>query len=221
MTNLDRTPATRTCSCGTARLADRPRRGALPPAWRPAARRRGREPVPADPRARAAAGRRPARRRRRALAGRCARGDRSRRRGARPDEWLGDGPGARRARAATSSTWSGGSSRRAPSRRRRSVPAAELGQRPFAYALLRVVRASSAASVNAGVVLFCRETTTSRARRGRRGPPARARPRSRPGPVRTHLEALVGSPRATRTRARSPRWIRRSASAGSSRRRGR
>jgi Protein of unknown function (DUF3037) len=38
------------------------------------------------------------------------------------------------------------------------VPAAELGQRPFSYALLRIVpRVERGERVNAGVVLFCRE----------------------------------------------------------------
>ncbi len=38
------------------------------------------------------------------------------------------------------------------------MPAAELGPRPFAYALLRIVpRVERGERVNAGVVLFCRE----------------------------------------------------------------
>jgi hypothetical protein len=38
------------------------------------------------------------------------------------------------------------------------VPAAELGQRPFSYALLRIVpRVERGERVNAGVVVFCRE----------------------------------------------------------------
>jgi Protein of unknown function (DUF3037) len=72
------------------------------------------------------------------------------------------------------------------------VPAAELGQRPFSYALLRIVpRVERGERFNAGVVLFCREydflavrAEVDEARLGALAPGVD------PAPLRSHLEAL-------------------------------
>jgi Protein of unknown function (DUF3037) len=72
------------------------------------------------------------------------------------------------------------------------VPAAELGPRPFAYALLRVVpRVERGERLNAGVVLFCREYDylALRAELDDARLAALA-PDLDPGPVRSHLAAL-------------------------------
>ena len=116
---------------------------------------------------------------------------------------------------------SGGSRRRAASWRRRSVPAADLGQRPFSYALLRIVpHVERGERLNAGVVLFCREydylavrTELDEARLER----ARARASTRPRCARTSRRSAAWR-RATRAPERSRRSSPRSASAGSSRR---
>jgi hypothetical protein len=72
------------------------------------------------------------------------------------------------------------------------VPVAELGQRPFSYALLRIVpRVERGERLNAGVVVFCREydflavrADVDEARLGALAPGVD------PGPLRAHLEAL-------------------------------
>jgi hypothetical protein len=72
------------------------------------------------------------------------------------------------------------------------VPAVELGQRPFSYALLRIVpRVERGERLNAGVVLFCREydflavrAEVDEARLGALAPGVD------PAPLRSHLEAL-------------------------------
>ena len=72
------------------------------------------------------------------------------------------------------------------------MPAAELGQRPFSYALLRIVpRVERGERLNAGVVVFCREydflavrADVDEARLGALAPGVE------PGPLRAHLEAL-------------------------------
>jgi hypothetical protein len=72
------------------------------------------------------------------------------------------------------------------------VPAAELGQRPFSYALLRIVpRVERGERLNAGVVLFCREydylAVRAEVDEARLGALA---PGLDPAPLRSHLEAL-------------------------------
>ena len=72
------------------------------------------------------------------------------------------------------------------------MPAAELGPRPFAYALLRVVpRVERGERLNAAVVLFCREYDYLALRAD--VDPARLAalaPDLDPGPVHSHLAAL-------------------------------
>ena len=72
------------------------------------------------------------------------------------------------------------------------MPAAELGQRPFSYALLRIVpRVERGERLNAGVVLFCREydylAVRAEVDEARLGALA---PGLDPAPLRSHLEAL-------------------------------
>jgi hypothetical protein len=72
------------------------------------------------------------------------------------------------------------------------VHAAELGQRPFAYALLRIVpRVERGERLNAGVVLFCREydflAVRSEVDEARL---AALAPGLDLAPLRTHLDAL-------------------------------
>jgi Protein of unknown function (DUF3037) len=72
------------------------------------------------------------------------------------------------------------------------VPAAELGQRPFSYALLRIVpRVERGERLNAGVVLFCREYgfLAVRAELDEARLAALA-PGLDPAPLRSHLTAL-------------------------------
>lgn len=72
------------------------------------------------------------------------------------------------------------------------MPAAELGQRPFSYALLRIVpRVERGERLNAGVVVFCREYDylSVRAEVDEARLSALA-PGFDPVPLRTHLEAL-------------------------------
>ena len=73
------------------------------------------------------------------------------------------------------------------------MPAADIGQRPFSYALLRVVpHVERGERLNAGVVLFCREygylavrTELDEARLHALAPGID------PAPLRAHLEALA------------------------------
>jgi hypothetical protein len=72
------------------------------------------------------------------------------------------------------------------------VPGAELGQRPFSYALLRIVpRIERGERLNAGVVVFCREydylAVRAEVDQARLGALA---PGLDPAPLRAHLEAL-------------------------------
>jgi hypothetical protein len=72
------------------------------------------------------------------------------------------------------------------------MPAAELGQRPFSYALLRIVpRVERGERLNAGVVVFCREygylAVRAEVDEARLGALA---PGIDPAPLRRHLEAL-------------------------------
>ena len=72
------------------------------------------------------------------------------------------------------------------------MPAAELGQRPFSYALLRIVpHVERGERLNAGVVLFCREYDFLALRTELDEPRLAAlAPGIDPAPLRTHLEAL-------------------------------
>ena len=101
------------------------------------------------------------------------------------------------------------------------MPAAELGQRPFSYALLRIVpRVERGERLNAGVVLFCREydflavrTELDEARLDALAPG------HRPGSAALAPRgARAAWRRATQAPARSRRSSPRSASAGSWRR---
>jgi hypothetical protein len=72
------------------------------------------------------------------------------------------------------------------------MPAAELGPKPFAYALLRIVpRIERGERLNAAVVLFCREYDYLAMRAEVDGPRlATLAPDLDPAPVHAHLEAL-------------------------------
>ena len=72
------------------------------------------------------------------------------------------------------------------------MPAADLGQRPFSYALLRIVpHVERGERLNAGVVLFCREYDFLALRTELDEPRLNAlAPGIDPAPLRTHLEAL-------------------------------